>query len=1376
MDGTTRFAAATTVTVSVSGSGTASAVDFAAVSDFDIEIAAGAASDTGTFTLTPTNDAVDETDETITVSGVSGSLTVNSATINLTDDDGTPTSLTLTVNDNSVGEDEGATTITVTATLNGTTQFAEAKTVEVSVAGSGTATAVDFAAVSPFDIEIAAGAASGNETFTLTPTDDAVDETDETITVSGVSTGLMVNSATISLTDDDPEPSLSIDSPSVTEGNSGSATLTFEVTLDTASGKQVTVQYADAGTGTATSGTDYTAITGGTLTFAAGTTSQTFNVSVTGDVLDESNETVVVTLSNAGNATIGTATGSGTITDDDDAPTSITLTVSDNRVREDDGATTITVTATVDGTTRFAEAKTVRVSVSGSGTTTAVDFAAVADFDIVIAAGEASGTGTFTLTPNADAVDETDEAITVSGTSSGLTVSSDTITLTDDKGTADPVALTADAGDDQRVDEGDGVTLDGGRSSVLSGPRGLELSYAWTQTAGRPAVTLTGAGTATPTFTAPQVSTNTALTFELTVTAGGASASDTVIITVLEDLFPEFTETVPDQLYWVGTAIDALELPAATGGNGTLTYTLSPALPEGLRFAPETRIVSGTPSGDLAKTTYTLTATDSDGDEAALSFAVTVLEDLFPEFTETVPDQLYWVGAAIDALALPAATGGNGTLAYTLSPALPEGLRFAPETRIVSGTPSGDLAKTTYTLTATDSDGDEAALSFPVTVLEDLFPEFTETVPDQLYRVGAAIDALELPAATGGNGTLTYTLSPALPEGLHFAPETRIVSGTSSGDLAKTTYTLTATDMDGDEASLLFTVEVWTPITLTMADAEAMEGEEVTFVLELSPPSPRPMRVAYTTAPVTATEGRDYEHAAEHRFSIAAGVGSLRVAIPTMDDEEVEPDETFTLSIVPEWTVVKGVEAMGTIIDDDASARSRALEVVLASFGRTVASETVDVVEDRFTGASSSSGTHVTLGGRRLSLGAVGGGGATVMGGGSAGGNAFAVEFGTLQGAGRGSGVFGGEGSPPDGGAVAWEDLTTGEVVSGSGFAVRFGEVEEAGSGGTGDWTVWGRTGRSEFSGRPESGLSVDGDVSSGYVGWDTRLRSDLLAGVALSYHEGEMSYELEGERGQVDATLTGVLPYGRWAPGGGLSVWGLAGMGWGDAKLVDEVGATRTGIEMRMLALGWRKELGEVEGLEWALKGDGFAVEMESDEAWKLPGTKSRVQRLRMAVESAKEWSLGEHGRLRSELELGGRWDGGRVEKGYGAELSGGVEYADSRLGVEVEARGRYLLAHQSDDFEERGASVALRFDPGGDGKGVWLGMAPRWGASGSGVESLWGNVLDGGGESASGRWAVEGGYRLVEPFDLGVTAGVEMGEGESYPFGVKLQGRISW
>ena len=78
-----------------------------------------------------------------------------------------------------------------------------------------------------------------------------------------------------------------ISSPSVMEGDSGSTSLTYTVTLSAASGREVTVRYADAGLGTATSGTDYTAITAGTLTFATGTTSRTFDVSVTGDTVNE---------------------------------------------------------------------------------------------------------------------------------------------------------------------------------------------------------------------------------------------------------------------------------------------------------------------------------------------------------------------------------------------------------------------------------------------------------------------------------------------------------------------------------------------------------------------------------------------------------------------------------------------------------------------------------------------------------------------------------------------------------------------------------------------------------------------------------------------------------------------------------------------------------------------------------------------------------------------------------------------------------------------------------------------------------------------------------------------------------------------------------
>jgi hypothetical protein len=89
---------------------------------------------------------------------------------------------------------------------------------------------------------------------------------------------------------------------------------------------------------------------------------------------------------------------------------------------------------------------------------------------------------------------------------------------------------TADAGADQDVNEGTLVTLDGSASSDSDG---TVESYAWTQTAG-PAVALTGAGTASPTFTAPAVDADTVLTFQLVVTDDddATSAPDTVNVTV----------------------------------------------------------------------------------------------------------------------------------------------------------------------------------------------------------------------------------------------------------------------------------------------------------------------------------------------------------------------------------------------------------------------------------------------------------------------------------------------------------------------------------------------------------------------------------------------------------------------------------------------------------------------------------------------------------------------------------------------------------------------------------------------------------------------------------------------------------------------------
>ncbi len=117
-----------------------------------------------------------------------------------------------------------------------------------------------------------------------------------------------------------PAPELTLRDASATEG--GDATVDFTVTLSRAATDGVTVDYATSD-GTATAGTDYAA-TSGTLTFAAGDTAKTVSVPVLDDAVDEEDETFTLTLSNASGATLGNATATGTIVDDDEAPQPLT--------------------------------------------------------------------------------------------------------------------------------------------------------------------------------------------------------------------------------------------------------------------------------------------------------------------------------------------------------------------------------------------------------------------------------------------------------------------------------------------------------------------------------------------------------------------------------------------------------------------------------------------------------------------------------------------------------------------------------------------------------------------------------------------------------------------------------------------------------------------------------------------------------------------------------------------------------------------------------------------------------------------------------------------------------------------------------------------
>ena len=304
--------------------------------------------------------------------------------------------------------------------------------------------------------------------------------------------------------------------------------------------------------------------------------------------------------------------------------------------------------------------------------------------------------------------------------------------------------------------------------------------------------------------------------------------------------------TISPQVFTIGTAVD-LTLPAATGGEGAITYTLLPAIP-GLTLDATTGALTGTPTTAAAAADHTYTAGDTDGsaagtDEATLTIRITVnaaaAADTPPTFSVTsITAQTFTVGTAVD-LTLPVATGGNAPYTYTLvqgllAPPLPDGLTFNAVARTITGTPTTAAVAADYTYTAADADMNTAAddtvsLTISITVSEaavvDSAPTFgSARIPAQVYTVDVPVNlTLPLPTSNIGDAPFTYDLldsagtvipdlSTVIP-GLTFTAAARTITGTPTAALMSTNFAYRVSDSDAnmassDTASLSFSITV----------------------------------------------------------------------------------------------------------------------------------------------------------------------------------------------------------------------------------------------------------------------------------------------------------------------------------------------------------------------------------------------------------------------------------------------------------------------------------------------------------------------------------------------------------------------------------------
>ncbi len=351
----------------------------------------------------------------------------------------------------SVAENAGNATLTV----NRTGDTTGASSVVVTTASGSARSGSDFSTVSQTLI-FTSGQTSQNINIPIL--DDLANETNETFTVSlsnpQVATVGANASTTVTITDDDAIPGISINDVSVVEGNSGTTNLSFTASLSAVSEQIITVDFATADGG-ATAGSDYEAQSG-TLTFAPGTLQQTITVVVNGDInFSESDETLLVNLSNPQNATLADASATGTIRADDTPPTFSNISFTSTAITVDEGAASAVLT--LSRSTGTDRAASLDFATSDGTATSNSDFAATSG-TVNFAVGETTAQITIPLIDDTLQELNSPETFTVTLSNEGGNAvlpieNTATVSITDNDGT--PTLSVSDAS----VNEGNsGIT------------------------------------------------------------------------------------------------------------------------------------------------------------------------------------------------------------------------------------------------------------------------------------------------------------------------------------------------------------------------------------------------------------------------------------------------------------------------------------------------------------------------------------------------------------------------------------------------------------------------------------------------------------------------------------------------------------------------------------------------------------------------------------------------------------------------------------------------------------------------------------------------------------------------------------------------------
>ena len=474
----------------------------------------------------------------------------------------------------------------------------------------------------------------------------------------------------------------------------------------------------------------------------------------------------------------------------------------------------------------------------------------------------------------------------------------------------------------------------------------------------------------------------------------------------------------------------------------------------------------------------------------------------------------------------------------------------------------------------------------------------------------------------------------------------------------------------------------------------------------------------------TATPGADHSVAdagPSGVLRVDAGAASATVRVALHDDGEAEGNETVVLSLAPgAGYAVGGVrEHVLTIVDDDlasAATEDEARPAFLARFGRTVAQQALDGIAGRID-APRVPGLEAALAGHALGAGDA----EAAMTPSER--KAAEAERRAEEAMAELARAIVAEADPKDpfgDGAAAEPRAVDGtDALLGTAFTLT---TARDGAGGT--TAFWGRAARSGFDGAERgdgTDVLLDGTVTTAMLGAD-HARGRWLAGLALARSSATGGYRDGGGDGggEVEATLSSVVPYGAFRASERLSLWAALGRGTGEVTLATAMEEDLSAdTEWSMAAAGLRGGLlgGHGSGPALAVVSDALRTRTASEEVPGLAASGSATSRLRLALEGSWTLPLEGGGGLTPRLEIGLRHDGGDAETGLGIEAGGGVAWSDPARGISLDVSGRTLVAHGNDDLEDWGVSASVSWDPFPETRrGPAISMRQAYGGSATG------------------------------------------------------------